>query len=385
MISVTPGKAVVALARAAMTRSSTAEVARKGAVTPGSTAEVARKGAGTPGRTAGLTAGPAWVTTEGTASGGSAGDRARAIVDARRARAAVLGGSLAEHVQEPVALAVALRAALEELADRAYRTGQQFVAPGIGRTHGVRSPLLRALGHGFMNATRRDSSSALLLDAHELLGQPELEARWFAFGILGQTLPRERERTWQLLRRAGREAGDWITVDTLAHTVGRGVLDEPYRWAELEQLVYSPSRWERRLVGSTIATIPFVDRRAGREPEVAARGLGLLGQLIGDAEPDVQKALSWAYRSMALVDLEATTSALEDEAERAAMTADGHRAWVIRDVLLKLDPARAARLRGVLVGLRRRRDSPSTSTAAETAARFADLGLGRALPEPPLT
>ena len=72
--------------------------------------------------------------------------------------------------------------------------------------------------------------------------------------------------------RRRRGAGDWVTVDSLAHVAGRGILAEPYRWAELEQLVYSPSRWERRLVGSTIATIPHVDRGAGREPEVVRRG-----------------------------------------------------------------------------------------------------------------
>ena len=55
----------------------------------------------------------------------------------------------------------------------------------------------------------------------------------------------------------------------LAHPYGTGIPAEPYRWAELEQLVYSPSRWERRLVGSTIATMTHVDRRRGRDPEVA--------------------------------------------------------------------------------------------------------------------
>lgn len=310
---------------------------------------------------------------------------ARAFVGARLARAEALGRAIANQIQEPADLAAAVGSALAELADPVYLTGQQFVAPGIGRTHGVRSPLMRAFGRGFRAVTRRDSPSSLLLVANQLLGEPELEARWFAFGILEQTLPRDRERTWQLIRRAERDASDWITVDTLAHTVGRGILDEPYRWAELEQLVYAPSRWERRLVGSTIATIPFVNRSAGRTPEIATRGLALLAQLIGDAEPDVQKALSWAYRSMALVDVEATTTALEVEAERAAETADGHRAWVIRDALPKLEPTRAAAMRDALAGIRRRPGSASTSSASEIAARFADLGLGRPPAEPPLT
>lgn len=311
--------------------------------------------------------------------------QARAFVADHRKQAVTLGRALAEHVGDPEDLAAALRRALTALADPIYRTGQQFVAPGIGATHGVRNPLLQALGRGFKSATRADSPTSLLLAADRLLHEPELEARWFAFGILEMTLPRETERTWQVIRRAGREAQDWITVDTLAHTIGRGVLAEPFRWAELEQLVYAPSRWERRLVGSTVATIPFVDRTTGREPEVAARGLAILGLLIGDSEPDVQKALAWAYRSLTVVDRGSTTEALRREADRAARDSDGHRAWVIRDVLTKLDSEPAAAIRRTLDGLRRRPGAASTSEAAAIAARFTDLGLGRPMPEPPLT
>ena len=36
--------------------------------------------------------------------------------------------------------------------------------------------------------------------------KPELEARWFAFGLLERLVADEPERTWQLLRRAAREA-----------------------------------------------------------------------------------------------------------------------------------------------------------------------------------
>jgi hypothetical protein len=327
-------------------------------------------------------------TTESRGTPGGPGpntERARAFVAERIARAKALGRGSAEHVLDPESVATVLRRAFTELADPDYLAGQQFVAPGIGMTHGVRTPLQGALGRGFRAATRRDSPAALLLVADRLLREPELEARWFAFGILDRTLAREPERTWQLLRRAGRDAGDWITVDSLAHPMGRGILGEPYRWAELDQLVYSPSRWERRLVGSTIATIPFVDRAAGRTPEVARRGLDLLGMLIGDAEPDVQKALSWAYRNMTLVDARATTAALALETGRAARDVDGHRAWVIRDALPKLAAADALHLRASLDGIRRRPGAPSTSVAAETAARFADLPLGSLMPEPPLT
>lgn len=302
----------------------------------------------------------------------------------RRARAKELGAALALDLSDPAAFAEGLSAAFTELAELEYRAGQAFVAPGIGPTHGVRTPIQVAVRRGFERASRRASTSELLVVADRLLHEPEREARWFAITTLQRILPAEPERTWQLLRRAAADADDWITVDTLAHPFGKGILAEDYRWAELEQLTVSPSRWERRLVGSTIATMPFVDRGAGRAPQVAARSLSLLALLIGDREPDVQRALSWGYRSMTVVDLAATTAALEHGARIAADRDDGHRAWVIRDSLSKLEPAVAGRIREQLAGIRRKPGAPSTSEAAELATRFEGLGLGRLMPEPPL-
>lgn len=310
--------------------------------------------------------------------------RAVAFVADHKAAAEALGQALAEHLQDPESFAAALRAGLEELADPEYLAGQQSVAPGLGMTLGVRWPLLAAVIRGFRGATKRDRAAPLLFLADRLFREEPLEARWFAFALLERTLKDDPERTWQLLRRGAREAGDWITVDDLAHPYGTGVAEEPYRWAELEQLVFSPSRWERRLVASTIATMTHGNRRSGRGDEVVARALPLLGQLIGDDEPDVQKALSWAYRSLAQIDPERTLAALRDETERAVTTDDGHRAWVIRDTLAKLPPADADELRARLSGIRRRPGAPSTSNASELATRFGGLPDPTHHPEPPL-
>jgi 3-methyladenine DNA glycosylase AlkD len=311
--------------------------------------------------------------------------RAVALVAARREPAERLGQSLAALVNDPDEFALALRRGLMDLADPEYLEGQRRVAPGIGAVHGVRWPLLAAVGRGFRQATRRYPATTLLFVADRLFREPELEHRWFAFGLLVRTLATDPERTWQLLRRAAREADDWITVDSLAHPYGTGIAREPYRWAELELLVYSPSRWERRLVGSTIATMTHGGRRAGRDPELVGRSLALLGELIGDAEPDVQKALSWAYRSVAQLDGAATTAALETETERAVETADGHRAWVIRDSLSKLESSAAERLRERLAGIRKRPGAGSTSRASETSSRFGELPDPSIHPEPPLS
>lgn len=311
--------------------------------------------------------------------------RAIAFVAERRAPAEALGVALSEWINEPDAFAVRLREGLAILSDPEYLDGQRRIAPGIGALFGVRWPLLAAVQRGFCIGTKGIRPTPLLFLADRLFREAELEMRWFAFDLLERTLEIETERTWQLLRRAAREAGDWITVDSLAHPYGAGIAREPYRWAELEQLAYSPSRWERRLVGSTIATMTHGGRRTGHGPELPRRSLALLGLLVGDAEPDVQKALSWAYRSLASIDPVATTAALESEAAVAVANDDGQRAWVIRDSLAKLDPVTGDALRGRLARIRRRPGASATSRASEISARFGELPDPAIQPDPPLT
>jgi hypothetical protein len=57
----------------------------------------------------------------------------------------------------------------------------------------------------------------------------------------------------------------------------------------------------------------------------------------------------------------------------------------VRDSLSKLQAGPASDIRERLAGIRRRPGAPSTSQAAELAARFEGMGLGRKLPEAPLT
>ena len=86
----------------------------------------------------------------------------------------------------------------------------------------------------------------------------------------------------------------------------------------------------------------------------------------------------------AAVDREAVTQALRAQAELAVRDDDGHRAWVIRDSLAKLDATEADELRGRLAGIRKRPGAPSTSAAALTAARFGTLPDPSTHPDPPL-
>ena len=308
-----------------------------------------------------------------------------AFVEAHIETARDVGRRLADEIDDPGRFVAALRAGCEALADPVYLAGHQLVAPGIGPSLGIRLSLLEATHRALARELRGVRSARLLPVAEALAHDPVRELRWFACWLLGRILPDEPEQAWQVLRGLAAEADDWISVDTLAATIGPGILREPYRWAELEQLVYSPSRWERRLVGSTIATIPFADRTAGRTRDVASRGLSLVSLLIGDPEPDVQKALSWALRNLAAVDPAAVTAFCRREAGRAATTSDGARAWVVRDTLAKLAPADAAELRGLLAGVRRTPRSANTSAAAATAAAFRAPGHDMTASRSPLT
>ncbi|HEY4945231.1 MAG TPA: DNA alkylation repair protein [Candidatus Limnocylindrales bacterium] len=325
------------------------------------------------------------MTSGGVTRAPSATTRAATVfVETHINAGRALGHRLADEVDDAGSFLAAIRDGLTMLADPECLAGQRLVAPGIGPLLGVRMPLLESVYRALVHDLRGVRAARLLPVAEALAREPYRELRWFSCWLLGRIMPDDPEGAWQVIRRLAAEADDWISVDTMAATIAPGILREPFRWAELEQLVYSPGRWERRLVGSTVATIPFADRAAGRMPEVAARGLAMVGLLIGDPEPDVQRALSWALRNMAAIDPAGVTGFCWREGERAAATADGNRAWVVRDTLAKLAPADAAGIRALLAGVRRRPGAANTSAASATAAAF--LRAGReagASPNPP--
>jgi hypothetical protein len=171
----------------------------------------------------------------------------------------------------------------------------------------------------------------------------------------------------------GHAASDWITVDSLAEVFALGVLAEPFRWAELEQLAYAERPMERRLVGATLARLPHAVPVRERSSLRVTPVLSLTGELIGDADPWVRKSLSWAIREWSRLAPEQVAAFLEQQATIARDHADGHRAWVVRDSLVHLPKERAAAIRDQVRGIRARPGSPATSRAAAAAAQF---GIG---------
>jgi hypothetical protein len=98
----------------------------------------------------------------------------------------------------------------------------------------------------------------------------------------------------------------------------------------------------------------------------------LIKSLIGDAEMDVQKALSWALRSWNEVDQRGVEDFLIEEARDAKRMNDGHRAWVVRDALTwpGTDRRIAADIRQTLEGVRRLPGAVSTSAASAVAGQL---------------
>jgi 3-methyladenine DNA glycosylase AlkD len=296
---------------------------------------------------------------------------ANAFVATHLRDATRLGERLADLVTDPVAFQAELATGLATLADASYAAAQERVAPGSGAVLGVRWPLLHEISRQLRPALREVSPS-LVLDLATRLARMSAtrEERLMALPCLRACLPEEPERSWQLLRRMGHAANDWITVDSLAEVFAQGLLAEPFRWAELEQLVYAERAMERRLVGATLARLPHAVPVRERPSLRVGPVLALIGQLIGDADPWVRKSLSWALREWSRIAPAEVSRFLEGQAALARDGSDGHRAWVVRDSLTHLPIARAAAIRARVEGIRARPGTPSTSDAARTAAQF---------------
>lgn len=312
--------------------------------------------------------------------------RAREFVAARLPEARDLGRRLAAELDDPDSFERELVGGFRRLADEDYRAAQEWIVPGVGGVIGVRAPFVAAVERELRRPLRQASSATAIYLADRLSRSDLQEVKLFAHVALRRAIPHDSERSWQVIRRLMRRANEWVSVDSLADVVAQGILHEPYRWAELEQLVYSPHLWERRLVGSTIATLPFRVAAAERDSLRRAPALELLESLIGDHEADVQKALSWALRSWYRVDPEGVSAFICRETERAAADGDGHRAWVIRDALTLpgLPGQLVSDTKSRLQGLRRNATAPSTSRASEAARAFAGIPDAHSLAEAPL-
>jgi hypothetical protein len=147
--------------------------------------------------------------------------RAQALVAERLPEARGLGQSLAELIDDPESFVAVLRDGFERLADDVHADAQERVAPGSGRSIGVRWPLVHAVARQLHRPLEEGSASSALWLGQRLAEEDEHELRLFCHVPLRRSLPDDPERSWQLMRRLAGIAGDWIAVDSLAELYAR--------------------------------------------------------------------------------------------------------------------------------------------------------------------
>ena len=301
--------------------------------------------------------------------------------------------SLAERRRRPGRV----RRRARDAASRARRPGVPRRAsaasrPGIGPTSSA-SAGRSSRPSSAASARRPDASertSTWLFVADRLLREPELEARWFAFGLLERTIADEPERTWQLAPPRRPRGG---RLDHGRHPRPRRRQGHPRRGLPLGGA--RAARLSRRRAGSGGSSAARSRRcrsstaARGREPEVAEHGLGLIAPADRRRRAGrPEGARLGATRSMALVDRGRDDRVLRARGEhrrgdRRRPPRLGHPRRACRS---STRPTRDAPSASRLDGIRRRPGAPSTSDAAERGrAVRPDMGSAGRMPEPPLT
>jgi 3-methyladenine DNA glycosylase AlkD len=176
------------------------------------------------------------------------------------------------------------------------------------------TPTVRAVRRRYEKAVARESPQAVLEFVRSLLDSAGWAERVVAWEVLAA-----HEGAFNLLNDRLIEAmadglSGWGSIDLYGVTVvgqaWRGGLVSDARilaWAR------SPDRWRRRL--ALVATVPLNARARGGTGD-PRRTLRVCRMLLGDTDPMVVKAMSWALRELVKQDPKAVQGFLVNEANR---------------------------------------------------------------------
>ena len=172
--------------------------------------------------------------------------RAPRFVEERLPEARGLGAALAELTEDPDAFTrVAHRGAPSASPTRLRRESRSASRPGSGATIGVRWPLVHAIERAAAGGRSRESSSQLhACGSPQRLARSEYrEVRLFSLPASLRTLPDDPGARLAADAPPG-PRGARLDQRRLARrrSTPPGILAEPFRWAEIEQLVYSQHR-----------------------------------------------------------------------------------------------------------------------------------------------
>ncbi len=212
-------------------------------------------------------------------------------------------------------------------------------APSRLTTLGVPVPAMRGVGRRFARELASDDPRVVIAVARALVAGRTSEGRQVGYELVARRMDAMALLTPAIVRALGRGNDNWASVDGFATHLagpawrtGRIPDDDVDRWAR------SRNRWWRRTaLASTVAL--NVAARGGTGD--TRRTLRICSRLVGDSDPMIAKALSWALRSLVP----------HDPAAVRAFVATHHArlpALVRREVATKLATGRKATARSPL-------------------------------------
>lgn len=227
-------------------------------------------------------------------------------------------------------IAKSLLLELRRGADPARREFVKGYAPTAEGVLGVSVPITRKAA-GRARARVRDQQLSVRVDlAKRIVALGFLETRLAAYELLADDAPLLSRRQ---LAQLGRGIDNWGAVDAFsvllagpAWLAGRLTDEDIRRWTR------SPDPWWRR-VGVVSTVVLNTPSRGGQGD--APRTLEICELVVGDENRFVQKALSWALRSLSRWDADAVRRFLDEHGNSIP-------SFVRREVTTKLTTGRKA-------------------------------------------
>ena len=171
-----------------------------------------------------------------------------------------------------------------EVRQRFFKTGPGEYGEG-DKFLGVRVPNIRRVARAFRTLRQKQIQSLLNSDWHE----ERLVALLVMVDQFEKGGAAEQEEIFQLYRRNATAVNNWDLVDSSAHQILGGYLQERPRDL-LDELARSPLLWERRM--AIIATLTFI--KAGDFDDC----LRLARQLLNDPHDLIHKGVGWMLREV---------------------------------------------------------------------------------------
>jgi hypothetical protein len=251
---------------------------------------------------------------------------------ALRARAA----ALAEQAADPQGLAAAVRALLDDYAERAHRVSPALAGAAPTNAYKAPAPVVRAV----VAALRRfakTSPHAALDDLRALWAGGSREERRIAAELLGVTAPHAPEpalaliETWLLEIESGETAAalaeKGLAPLLLADPAAR--LRNVQRWATL------PQKWARCFA---LAALGVLARHPTWEDVPGA--LDVIAHVMGEGDPDVRKAAAEAISALIPKSTVEVSRFLREQAARV----NHNTHLIVRGAMRKLPAAEQAEI-----------------------------------------